>query len=54
MGNVQTNEQSVVKIISDMQDEGWELFTITSTALNTDTKRQGIFITRHLFRRPSN
>lgn len=53
MGNVQTNEQSIVKIIGDMQEDGWELFSITSTALNTDTKRQGIFITRHLFRRES-
>jgi hypothetical protein len=51
MGNVQTNEQTIVKIITDMQEEGWELYSITSTALNTDTKRQGIFITRHLFRR---
>ena len=53
MGNVQTNEQTIVKIISDMQAEGWELFTITSTALNTETKRQGIFITRYLFRQKS-
>nr|WP_321451285.1 hypothetical protein [uncultured Carboxylicivirga sp.] len=54
MGNVQVNEQSIVKIICDMQDDGWELFSITSTALNTETKRQGIFITRHLFRRQVN
>lgn len=53
MGNVQANEQAIVKIISDMQDKGWELYSITSTALNTDTKRQGIFITRYLFRRIS-
>lgn len=54
MGNVQVNEQSIVKIICDMQGDGWELFSITSTALNTETKRQGIFITRHLFRRQVN
>ncbi|WP_340113499.1 hypothetical protein [Maribellus mangrovi] len=53
MGNVQTNEQTIVKMISDMQTKGWELFSITSTALNTETKRQGIFITRYLFRRNS-
>ncbi len=53
MGNVQTNEQTIVKMISDMQGDGWELFSITSTALNTETKRQGIFITRYLFRRNS-
>lgn len=53
MGNVQTNEQTIVKMISDMQADGWELFSITSTALNTDTKRQGIFITRYLFRQKS-
>lgn len=53
MGNVQTNEQTIVNIISDMQADDWELFSITSTALNTDTKRQGIFITRYLFRRNS-
>lgn len=51
MGNVQTNEKTIVKVISDMQSTGWELFNITSTALNTDTKRQGIFITRYLFRK---
>lgn len=50
MGNVQTNEQTIIKIISDMQADGWELYSITSTALNTETKRQGIFITRYLFR----
>lgn len=50
MDNVQTNEQTIIKIISDMQADGWELYSITSTALNTETKRQGIFITRYLFR----
>ncbi|WP_167617745.1 hypothetical protein [Maribellus sediminis] len=53
MGNVQTNEQTIVTMIFDMQTKGWELFSITSTALNTDTKRQGIFITRYLFQRNS-
>ncbi len=53
-GNVQTNEKTIVQLISDTESDGWELFSITSTALNTDTKRQGIFLTRHLFRRQIN
>ena len=51
MGNVQSNENTIVRIITENESDGWELFSITSTALNTDTKRQGIFITRHLYRR---
>ena len=51
MGNVQSNENTIVRIITQNESDGWELFSITSTALNTDTKRQGIFISRHLYRR---
>jgi len=53
VGNVQQNEKTIIKIITDMQDKGWELFSITSNTLNTDTKRQRLFITRYLFRRPA-
>ena len=50
--NVQQNEKTIIQIITDMQDDGWELFSITSNTLSTDTKRQRLFITRYLFRRP--
>ncbi len=53
VGNIQENEKTIIRIISDMQEQGWELFSITSNTLNTDTKRQRLFITRYLFRRPA-
>ena len=50
--NVTQNEKAIVNMITDAQKEGWDLFSVTSNTLNADTKRQRLFITRYLFRKP--
>ena len=55
--NIKENDQKIAKKITQLYDEGWELYNVTSgvysSGLTDDlgTGGTGIFITRYLFRK---
>jgi len=51
--NIRLNDQLIGDKISDLSNEGWELFHMVSGAYGHQ-ESTGIFITRYLFRRPKN
>ena len=55
IGNVHSNEQAVIRYLSEMTGEGWELVQtvpLTQTLQGTGGQTsQGIFMTRYLFRK---
>jgi hypothetical protein len=51
-GNVQSNERTIIEKINQLTAEGWELHQVTSGVQSpSDSKSQGIFITRYLFKK---
>lgn len=54
-GNVMENDQQITFKISNLTNEGWELYDITSGVYSGNgNSNQGIFITRYLFSRLAN
>ncbi|MBD2766934.1 hypothetical protein IC235_03390 [Hymenobacter sp. BT664] len=55
MGNVRNNEELIVRYLSEITAEGWELYQttpLTQTIQGTGGQsQQGIFMTRYLFRK---
>ncbi|WP_149867286.1 hypothetical protein [Solirubrum puertoriconensis] len=54
IGNVKTNEETILRYLSEVTEDGWELFQVTpltQTLQNTGTTGQGIFLTRYTFRK---
>ncbi|MCZ6899505.1 MAG: hypothetical protein O7F74_04635 [Bacteroidetes bacterium] len=52
-GNIRYNDQIVTSHITDLVMEGWELYETTSGVYSGKGKN-GIFITRYMYRRPIN
>ncbi|AYA38401.1 hypothetical protein D3Y59_15905 [Hymenobacter oligotrophus] len=54
INNVKANEETILRYLSEVTAEGWELFQVTpltQTLQNTGTTGQGIFLTRYTFRK---
>jgi hypothetical protein len=55
MGNVRANEETILRYMSEITADGWELFQtmpLTQTVQGPGGQtQQGIFLTRYLFRR---
>ena len=57
--NIKENDRKIARKISEMYDEGWELYNVTSGVYSSGVTDDlgaggtGIFITRYLFRKPS-
>jgi hypothetical protein len=55
LGNVRNNEETIIRFLSEMSAEGWELYQTTplTQVLNGTggQSSQGIFMTRYLFRK---
>ena len=52
--NVRSNEETILRFLSDVQAEGWDLVQVTpltQTLQNGGSTGQGIFMTRYLFRK---
>ena len=52
--NVRANEETILRFLSDINAEGWELVQttpLTQTLQSAGTTGQGIFMTRYLFRK---
>jgi hypothetical protein len=56
LGNVRSNEEAIIRYLSEMSNDGWELYQTTplTQVLNGTggQSSQGIFMTRYLFRKP--
>jgi len=50
-GNISNNDRLIVDKINEYTNEGWELYTITTGVQAPDGGKNGIFITRYLFRK---
>ena len=50
--NVATNDALVKSKLNEMSIQGWELFTVVAGVESADEKKDAIFITRYIFRRP--
>jgi len=49
-GNIRENDQQITNKISDLSNEGWNLYDVTSGVYSgNDNNGNGIFITRYLF-----
>ena len=53
-GNIRYNDQIVTSHITDLVMEGWELYETTSGVYSGKKGKNGIFITRYIYRRPMN
>ncbi|GAA3924188.1 hypothetical protein [Hymenobacter algoricola] len=54
MKNVRANEENILRFLSDVNADGWELvqaIPLTQTLQSGGTTGQGIFMTRYLFRK---
>ncbi|WP_345222411.1 hypothetical protein [Hymenobacter koreensis] len=54
MKNVQVNEEIIMRYLSEVTAEGWELFQVTpltQTLQSGGSTNQGIFMTRYTFRK---
>lgn len=54
MGNVRSNEETILRYMQEVTSDGWELFQViplTQTLQNAGSTNQGIFMTRYLFRK---
>ena len=52
--NVRTNEEAILRYLTEINAEGWELVQatpLTQTLTSGGTTGQGIFLTRYLFRK---
>jgi hypothetical protein len=50
--NVRDNDRTITQKINELAKEGWELLQVAAAAESSD-KTTGIFITRYIFKRPS-
>lgn len=53
-GNIANNDRLIVDKINEWNNEGWELFQVTTgaqTNMSNGSTSSGIFITRYLFRK---
>ncbi|UYZ58853.1 hypothetical protein [Hymenobacter latericus] len=54
IANVRTNEETILRYLSEATADGWELFQVTpltQTLQNAGSTGQGIFLTRYTFRK---
>ena len=51
-GNVNLNDIAITQKINNMVEGGWELYDVTSGVYSGNDGKNGIFITRYLFRKP--
>ncbi|GAB3837012.1 hypothetical protein GCM10028821_36500 [Hymenobacter jeollabukensis] len=54
MQNVRANEETIIRTLQDVQNEGWDLVQVTpltQTLQSGGSTGQGIFMTRYLFRK---
>ncbi len=50
-GNINNNEQLILEKLTQMNNNGWELYQITPGVVSPSTNGTGLFITRYLFRK---
>ncbi len=52
LGNIKQNDAAILQKINTLSSEGWELMHVTAGVQSpTDAGKQGIYLTRYLFRR---
>ncbi len=51
-GNIQQNDNDILQRINTLSSQGWELYNVsTGVQSPTDGGKQGIYLTRYLFRK---
>lgn len=54
-GNISNNDRLIVDKINEYTKDGWELYSVTTGVQSpSDKSSGGIYLTRYLFRKPTN